>query len=65
MANEFPMEVDISPIQIFSFHDEDFQYELFEHETDAAGEETATLPNTEGGEIYHQLFKETEVFWGK
>ncbi len=63
--NEFPMTVDTVPVQIFTFQDEDFQYELFQHETLDSGEVVNGLPNGEGSEIYHQLFSKTEVFWGE
>jgi len=65
MAANFPMEVDAVPIQVFTFQDDDFQYELFEKKELDSGELINALPNVEGSEIYHQLFKETEVFWGK
>lgn len=63
--NKFPMIVDTIPIQIFTFQDDDFQYELFEHEVLDSGEEINGLPNSEGSEIYHQVFKKTNVFWGE
>lgn len=65
MAASFPMKVDVVPVQIFTFQDDDFQYELFEKKELDSGELINALPNVEGSEIYHQLFKETEVFWGK
>jgi hypothetical protein len=61
---EFPWTVDASPIQVYSLHDEEFTKKLFTQETLASGETTNALPNAEGSEIYHQLFKETNVFWG-
>jgi len=64
-ASVFPFEVDYSPIKIYTLQDDDFQYELFQHETLDSGEEANSLPNQEGSEIYHQLFKETEIFWGE
>jgi len=64
-AGVFPFEVDYSPIKIYTLQDDDFQYELFDHETLDSGEEANALPNREGSEIYHQLFDETEVFWGE
>jgi len=64
-AAGFPMTVDTAPVQIFTFQDDDYQYELFNHETLDSGEIVNGLPNTEGSETYHKLFKETEVFWGK
>jgi hypothetical protein len=63
--NEFPLIVDAVPIQVFAFQDDDFQYELFQHETLDSGEVVNSLPNGEGSEIYHQLFTQTEVFWGE
>lgn len=62
--NNFPMEVDASLIHIYSLQDEDFVNKLFVQEEIGPGEQKA-LPNAEGSEIYHQLFKETNVFWGK
>jgi len=64
-AATFPYEVDYSPVKIYTLQDDDFQYELFEHETLDSGDEVNTLPNQEGSETFHQLFKETEVFWGE
>ena len=64
-AAGFPMTVDTVPIQIFTLQDDDYQYELFYHKTLDSGEVINGLPNAEGSDIYHQLFKETEVFWGK
>ncbi len=65
MTAVFPMIVDSVPVQIFTFQDDDFQYELFEKTTLSSGTIAKTVPNIEGSEIYHQLFKETQVFWGK
>jgi len=65
MAADFPMKVDIVPVQVFTLQDDDFQYELFDKKQLDSGELINALPNAEGSEIYHQLFKETEVFWGK
>jgi len=62
---QFPMTVDTVPVQIFTFQDTDFQYELFHHETLDSGDVVNALPNAEGSEIYHQLFTETKVFWGE
>lgn len=61
----FPFEVDYSPIKIYTFQDDNFQYELFRHETLDSEEEVNSLPNTEGSETYHQLYKETKTFWGE
>jgi len=61
----FPFNVDYSPIKIYTLQDDNFQYDLFQHETLESGEEVNSLPNTEGSEIYHQLFKETKTFWGE
>lgn len=63
--NSFPMTVDTVPVQVFTFQDDDFQYELFHHKQLDSGELVRALPNAEGSEIYHQLFKNTEVFWGE
>jgi hypothetical protein len=62
--NKFPMEVNASLIHIYSLQDEDFVRKLFVQEETNTGNVNA-LPNAEGSEIYHQLFKETSVFWGK
>jgi len=64
-AANFPMTVDTVQIQAFSFQDSDFQYELFHHNVLDSGDIENSLPNGEGSEIYHQLFKRTEVFWGE
>ena len=64
-ANIFPLEVDYSPVQIFSLNNEDFVSELFDKETLDSGEEINSLLNDEGSQIYHQLFLESKVFWGK
>jgi len=64
-AAGFPMTIDTAPVQVFSFQDDDFQYELFTKEELDSGELINSLPNTEGSEIYHQLFKEADVFWGE
>lgn len=61
---DFPFTIEYSPIQVFSFQDDDFQYELFNRKILNSGEDIASLLNSEGSEIYHQLFKETNVFWG-
>jgi hypothetical protein len=63
-ASLFPFDIDYSPIKVYTLQDDNFQYELFQHKTLDSGEEVNSLPNTEGSEIYHQLFKETEMFWG-
>lgn len=62
--NEFPMKVDASLIHVYSLQDENFTSKLFHQETTGTGDINA-LPNREGAEVYHQLFKETNVFWGK
>ena len=64
-TERFPMKVDSLPIQIFTLQDDDFRNELFEKETLDSGEEADALPNAEGSEIFHQLFMESKVFWGK
>lgn len=61
----FPFTVYFSPIQFFSLQDEDFLDELFYQETLDSGETQKALPNSEGSEILHQLFKENKVFWGE
>lgn len=61
----FPLKVDSIPMQAFSLYDDDFIYELHDQEILDSGESINGLPNTEGAEIYHQLFKETRVFWGE
>ena len=61
----FPMEVDYSLIKIYTLQDDDFADELFDMEAIDSGEEVRALPNAEGSEIFHQLFKEANIFWGK
>lgn len=60
----FPLIVDSVPIRINTLNDDNYMRELFRHKTLASGEEINGLPNQEGSEIFHQLFSETEVFWG-
>lgn len=62
--SSFPLEVDYSSIKVYTLQDDDFVDELFIQETAESGDIINTLPNTEGSEIFHQLFKETKVFWG-
>lgn len=64
-AAAFPFEVDYSPVKIYTLQDDDFQYELFNHETLDNGEEANALPNKEGSEVFHQLFLEADIFWGE
>jgi len=64
MYGVFPFTIDSSPVQIFSFQDDNFQEELFNRKTLPSGDIVNSLPNTEGSELYHKLFKESEVFWG-
>jgi hypothetical protein len=64
-AGTFPFIVDYSPIKVYSMQEDDFQYELFQHETLDSGEVANTLPNREGSEIFHQLYKENKTFWGE
>ena len=61
----FPMDVDYSLVKIYTLQDDDFVDELFNKKVADSGEELRALPNTEGAEIIHQLFKETNIFWGK
>lgn len=61
----FPLEVDYSLVKVYTLQDDNFTYELYNHEILDSGEEVNALPNTEGSEILHQLYKETNVFWGK
>lgn len=63
--NEFPLTVDYSPIQIYSLQDENFKKELFLKETLDSGETVSTLPTSEGSEVIHQLFLETQYLWGE
>jgi len=61
----FPMEVDASLIHVYSLHDDNYVKKLFRQEALPSGDEQNALPNTEGAEVFHQLFKETEVLWGE
>lgn len=61
----FPCIVDASLICIYTLQDEEYVKKLFVQETLQSGEETNALPNTEGAEVIHQLFKECKVFWGE
>jgi hypothetical protein len=64
-AANFPMTIDTVPIQIFTLQDDDFQDELFSKRELSSGELENSLLNPEGAEIYHQLYKECDIFWGK
>ena len=61
----FPYEVDASLVHIYSLQDVNYTRKLFDREILQSGEDIDALPNTEGAEIFHQLFKETKVFWGE
>ena len=60
----FPMEIDYSEVRVYSLQDDDFTYELFQQEENDAGNEQSALPDTEGSEILHQLYKDMKMFWG-
>lgn len=61
----FPLVVDYSPIRLYTLQDDNFVDELFQKDTLDSGEEINSLPNTEGSEVYHQLYEEMKVFWGE
>lgn len=61
----FPFKVYASLIQLYSLQDPSYVKKLFHQETLPSDEETNALPNTEGAEVIHQLFKECNVFWGE
>lgn len=61
----FPCIVEASLVCIYSLQDEEYVKKLFVQEELQSGEETNALPNTEGAEVIHQLFKECNVFWGE
>lgn len=61
----FPYEVDASLVHIYTLQDANYTKKLFHREYLQSGEDIDALPNTEGAEVFHQLFKETEVFWGE
>lgn len=63
--SRFPMEVDASLVHIYSLQDDNYVKKLFRQEAMPSGEEQNALPNTEGAEVFHQLFKETETLWGE
>ncbi len=60
----FPLDIDFSLIKAYTLQDDNFTTELFNKKTLPSGEETNALPNTEGSELYHQLYKEVKVLWG-
>lgn len=62
--NDFPMKVDASLVHAYSFQDENFTKKLFHQEQTDAGDVNG-LPNKEGAEIFHQLYKEANIFWGE
>lgn len=61
---KFPFEVDASLIHVYTLQDDNFVKKLFIQEVLESGESVNGLPNTEGAEIYHQVFKDTKMFWG-
>jgi hypothetical protein len=61
---EFPYTAYASLVQLYSLQDENFTKKLFAQEVLESGEEVNALPNAEGSEIIHQLYKDTKVFWG-
>jgi hypothetical protein len=61
----FPYKVDASLVHIYSLQDPNYTEKLFNREVLQSGEDIDALPNTEGAEVFHQLFKETKVFWGE
>jgi len=63
--SKFPMEVDASLVHIYSLQDENYTKKLFRKESLPSGEEENALPNTEGAEVFHQLFKEAPSLWGE
>lgn len=63
--SKFPMKVDASLIHIYSLQDDNYTKKLFRKEALPSGEEEDALPNTEGAEVFHQLFKETPSLWGE
>lgn len=62
---EFPYKVDCSLVHIYSLGDQNYLDKLFHKEELPSGEEINALPNTEGAEVLHQVFKKAPVFWGK
>ena len=60
----FPLNVDITPFQVYSLYDDNFVDELFVKD-ETRGGVVRTLPNTEGSEIYHAIFKESHTLWGE
>lgn len=63
--SKFPMKVDASLVHIYSLQDDNYVKKLFRQEEMPSGETQNALPNTEGAEVFHQLFKETETLWGE
>lgn len=61
----FPLVFDYSLVKVYTLQDENFLNELFNKETSVSGEEINTLLNTEGSEIFNQLYNEVPVFWGE
>ena len=61
----FPYEADASLIHIYTLQDPNYTKKLFNREILQSGEDIDALPNTEGAEVVHQLFKEAHVFWGE
>jgi hypothetical protein len=77
MYNIFPLEIEYCDLQLFTLNDEDFTSELFDKEylpfqtydyfdePILSGIEVDGLLNPEGAEIYHDVYKNNKIFWGK
>lgn len=61
----FPLEIEYSPIKIYSLGDDNFYNSLFQKETLPSGEEINTMLTTEGTQILNYMYKELPVFWGE
>jgi len=64
-ANRFPLQIDYSPVQLFSLNDDNFVDELYEKQTLDSGEQIRSILNKEGTDIYHTLYKQSASLWGE
>jgi hypothetical protein len=64
-ANNFPLEVEISPVQVYSLFDDSYYDLLFEKEEINSGEIINTVLNSDGVDIMNKVFSDNKMFWGR
>jgi hypothetical protein len=64
-ANNFPLKIEYSPIQVFSINDDNYMDELFNKDILDSNEEINSLPNEEGTIIFNKIFNNVKTFWGE